>query len=234
MTLPISADYLSLALQDGIQVGETTLRHHQVGDLTLPTGKLVACDPFVTPEAEPFSLHLPRGTYPVVLSVAEIASDQRVAFATVRLKQTSPTRWEMMTTGTNDPSKLEPGHMFGYGVDSGTGCFMDELAGQALTQKMNDERSFFETMMAEMDKTYRHTWSWLNMKFGDGNLIAFSSGEGDGLYGTYAGFDSHGEVAVVVTDFMVFDEDSKTRWGYIANFFTRLRLRLRAGLRGRE
>jgi len=64
-------------------------------------------------------------------------------------------------------------------------------------------------MTAEMDKTYRDTWSWLNMKFGDGNLIAFSSGEGDGLYGTYAGFDSQGEVAIVVTDFMVL-EDSKT------------------------
>lgn len=190
-------------------MGETTLRHHQVGDLILSTGKLVACDPFVTPEAEPFSLPLPCGEFPVVLSVAETATDQRVAFATVRFKQTSQARWEMMATGAHDPSKLEPGHILGYGVDSGTGCFMDALAGRALTQKMNHDSNFFETMMAEMDKTYRDTWSWLNMKFGDGNLIAFSSGEGDGIYGTYAGFDAQGKVAVVVTDFMVLDEDAK-------------------------
>lgn len=209
MTLPISADYLLLALQDGVQAGETTLRHHRVGDLTLPTGKLVACDPFVTPEAEPFSLLLPRGTFPVILSVAETATDQRVAFATIRFKPTSPVRWEMMATGANDPSKLEPGDIFGYGVDSGTGCFMDASSGRALTEKMNDDNNFFETMMAEMNKTYRHTWSWLNMKFGDGNVIAFSSGEGDGLYATYAGLDSQGEVAVVVTDFMVLDEDAR-------------------------
>ncbi len=100
--------------------------------------------------------------------------------------------------------------MFGYGVDSGTGCFMEASAGRALTQKMNDESKFFKTMMAEMDKTYRHTWSWLDMKFGDANLVAFSSGDGDGLYATYAGFDAQGEVAVVVTDFMVLEEDGET------------------------
>jgi Protein of unknown function (DUF4241) len=209
MTLPISAEYLSLALQDGAQIGQTMLRLHPVGDLLLPSGQLVACDPFVTPEATPFNQLLSCGEFPVVLSVAEIPTDQRVAFATVRFKQISPARWEMMATGANDPSKLEPGHILGYGVDSGTGCFMDALAGRALTQKMNDDSNFFETMMAEMDKTYRDTWSWLNMKFGDGNLIAFSSGEGDGIYGTYAGFDAQGKVAVVVTDFMVLDEDAK-------------------------
>jgi hypothetical protein len=209
MTLPISSEYLSLALKDGARAGEAKLRHERIGDLILPSGKLVACDPFVTPEAEPLSLLLPRGTFPVVLSVAEIATDERVAFATIHFKPTTPVRWEMMATGDNDPSKLEPGEMFGYGVDSGTGCFMDALAGRALTQKMNDDSKFFETMMAEMDKTYRHTRSWLNMRFGDGNLIAFSSGFGDGLYATYAGLDSHGEVAVVITDFMVLDEDAK-------------------------
>lgn len=210
MTLPISAEYLFLAFQDGVQNGKAVLRHHSIGDLLLPSGQLVACDPFVTPEATPFNLSLPCGEFPVVLSVEETATDQRVAFATILFKPTSPARWEMMTTGDNDPSKLKPGHMFGYGVDSGTGCFMDALAGRALTQKMNDDSNFFKTMMAEMEKTYRHTWSWLNMKFGDGNLIAFSSGLGDGLYATYAGMDSQSEVAVVVTDFMVLDEDGKT------------------------
>ena len=209
MTLPISIEYLSLALQDGVQIGQTILRLHPIGDLQLPSGQLVACDPFVTPEATPFNLPLPCGAFPVVLSVGEIATDQRVAFATVRFQQTSPVRWEMMATGANDPSKLEPGHILGYGVDSGTGCFMDELAGRALTEKMNDDSNFFETMMAEMAKTYRDTWSWLNMEFGEGNLIAFSSGLGDGLYATYAGLDSEGEVVVVVTDFMILDEDAK-------------------------
>ena len=228
MTLPISTEYLSLALQDGIQSSEVVLRHRAIGDLLLPSGQLVACDPFVTPEALPFNLGLPRGAFPVVLSVAEISTDQRVAFATVCFSQASPVKWEMMATGSDDPSQLQPGEMFGYGVDSGTGCFMDPLAGKALAQKMQaphrslwqtvkglvrrrkKEKEFYEILMAEMDKTYRHTWSWLNMSFGDANLVAFSSGDGDGLYATYAGFDSRGEVAVVVTDFMVLEESGES------------------------
>jgi hypothetical protein len=41
------------------------------------------------------------------------------------------------------------------------------------------------------------------MKFGEGNLIAFSSGYGDGAYATYAGYNANGELCAVVTDFGV-------------------------------
>jgi hypothetical protein len=206
MNLPISPEYLLRAL-DNCKVDGITLIHHRLGDLFLPTGELVACDPFVTPEAQPFKLMFPCGAFPVILSVAEIATDQRVAYATIRFKESAPVAWEMMTTGNHDASTLEAGHIFGYGVDSGTGSFMDRSAGELLSRKMAAETDFFETMMAEMDKTYRHTWSWLDMKFGRGNLIAFSSGYGDGVYATYAGFDSNGEVAVVVTDFAVLPDE---------------------------
>ena len=73
---------------------------------------------------------------------------------------------------------------------------------------MRENDRFFETMIAEMDKTYVHTWSWLDTALGDGNLIAFSSGYGDGLYATYAGFDADGEVSAVVTDFGIAPPDN--------------------------
>ena len=114
-----------------------------------------------------------------------------------------------MATGSNDPATLQPGHMFGYPVDSGTGCFMDHSAGQVLFAKMNAEPDYFKFMMAEMDKTYRHTWSWLNLPMGDANVIAFSSGDGDGLYGTYAGLNAEQQVVAVVTEFEVVP---KLRW----------------------
>jgi len=68
---------------------------------------------------------------------------------------------------------------------------------------MGKEENFYETLMAEMEKTYKHTWSWLDVRIGDGNLIAFSSGYGDGFYGTYAGRDCNGQVSAVATDFGV-------------------------------
>ncbi len=192
-----------MALRDGFQIDDITLRHHHIGNLLLPSGELVACDPFVSPEAEPFNLKLPRGTFPVVLSVAEIDSDERVAYATVRFAQGAPVTWEILSARKQDVSTLEKSEMWVYGVDSGTGCFMDRVAGRVLEQTMRKQENFFETLIADMEKTYRDTWNWLDMKFGEGNLIAFSSGYGDGIYPTFAGRDGNGEISVVVTEFDV-------------------------------
>jgi hypothetical protein len=111
--------------------------------------------------------------------------------------------------------------MFGYPVDSGTGCFMDRAAGQLLTDAMNKSENYYETLIEEMDKSYQHTWSWLNKKFGNANLVAFSSGDGDGMYATYVGFDGEGAISAVVTDFVVlsYETDGVTP----SNFKTRLR-----------
>lgn len=59
---------------------------------------------------------------------------------------------------------------------------MDHSAGEALFAKMTVERDYYKFMMSEMEKTYRHTWDWLNLPIGDANVIAFKSGLGDGLY----------------------------------------------------
>jgi hypothetical protein len=94
VSLPFSVDYLSRVLQDGLQIGERKLNHRHVGDLQLPTGELVACDPFVTPDVDPFHVRMPQGTFPVVLSIEENAGDQRVAFACIPFlpKRRSPGR----------------------------------------------------------------------------------------------------------------------------------------------
>jgi hypothetical protein len=203
MSLPGSANYLALALEHERQVKNITLAHHQIGNLQLPTGALVACDPFVAMDAQPLTVLLPRGTFPVVLRIAQIANDQRVAFASIRLKEDAPVRWKMLLVGNQDASTLKNDEIFDYGVDAGTGCFMDKSAATALDQAMRANAEFYETLIAEMEKTYTHTWSWLDMKFGEGNLIAFSSGYGDGAYATYAGYNANGELCAVVTDFGV-------------------------------
>lgn len=203
MKLPVTKEYLALALQDGCKTETMTLSHHHVGDLTLPSGQLVACDPFIPLDAACFNLLLPCGTFPVLLSIAQIDTDQRVAYATLRLLPAAPNTWVMMTVGDQDTSSLGKGEIFGYGVDSGTGCFMDLSVSHALAERMGEQPDFYETLIAEMDKTYQHTWSWLDMKLGDANLIAFSSGYGDGAYATYAAQDTNGEVCAIVTDFGV-------------------------------
>lgn len=205
MALTVTNDYLCAALSDGRKVGTALLKHHSIGDVALPSGKLVACDPIVFPEAEPFELPLPQGNFPVILSIAMLGSDQRVAFATTRFRNTNPVAWDLMTTEDQDTSSLKPDEIFGYPVDAGTGCFMDVKTSRTLQKVIQANPDFYETIIAEFDKTYVPTWSWTNLKLGSGeqNLMAFTSGFGDGFYASYAGFDDEGEVSVVVTDFSV-------------------------------
>lgn len=208
MSLPVSSEYLALAFADGRKLidpdsGELTLFQHPIGDLILPTGQLIACDPFVAPVSVPFNMPVPTGTFPVILTIADYGHDQRVAFATIRFQQVLPVQWKMMATGSNDPATLEPGHHFGYAVDSGTGCFMDHSAGQALFATMKADPEYYKFMIAEMQKTYRDTWDWLDLTVGDANVIAFKSGLGDGIYATYAGLNADEQIAAVVTEFAV-------------------------------
>lgn len=203
MNLPVSIEYLNIALNNGWEGSEMRLVHKDICELNLPSGRLVACDPFVDPQAHAFSIVLPKGKFPVVLSIAEIGSDQRVAFATVRLAAGSPDRWEMLTLPNQSVETLKPGDMFGYGVDSGTGCFMDIATAAEWSAASGADSDWYGKLSAEMEKTYRHTWSWLNHEFATGNLVAFASGYGDGFYGSYVGIAADGTVAVVVTDFGV-------------------------------
>lgn len=203
MSLPVSPDYLAYALKKKCRVGSLALSHHSVGDLILPTGKLVASDPVAYPETEPFSRPLPKGVFPVVLSVARISTDQRVAFATIRFRESLPAKWQVLTVGddkTDDSLFSE--------VDSGVAGFIDCSAAKAMIAQMRkDEATFNENMDAAMQKTAVDTWSWLNVPFGKGNLIAFSPGCGDGEYVTYVGFDAAGEASVVVTDFGIASDE---------------------------
>src|SRR5690242_12966765 len=100
----LDTSHLSQAFQDGLKLedsnfGEIILRHRSLGELVLPSGKVVACDPFVFPETPPFTLQFSPGSYPVIACVADFTGngDHRVAYAILRLSTQEPVRWEMAT-----------------------------------------------------------------------------------------------------------------------------------------
>jgi hypothetical protein len=207
----VPSKYLGIALQDGYDGGNCSLKHQPIGSLLLPTGKLVACDPLVFFDSKPFELLFPKGEFPVVLSIAQfrrenVDCDQRVAFATIRFCSKPTVAWDMLVLDDQDTTTLGANEIFGYGVDSGTGCFMDERAATSLLKRFKDDISVSDKIGAEMEKTYVHTRSWLNLELDLGlNLVAFSSGVGDGVYASYVGFADDGDITVVVTDFYLIE-----------------------------
>ena len=104
------------------------------GELSLPSGRLVACDPFVflSPKDTPFIL-APRGRFPVVVTLADVSKNQdrshiREAYASILFSSASEVFRKSVPLATEGQKRPEPeGDDFvGFGVDAGTACFVDE------------------------------------------------------------------------------------------------------------
>jgi hypothetical protein len=190
--------------------GPIELKRVSVGNLVLPSGRIVAQDPFVDVYEEPFTRTVAPGTYPVYLTIAHLPDgDQRVAFATVAFRPAVPKTWEMALLPGDDPDELEEDEVFGYGVDLGAGAFVDAETLKDYQQRYADEDDPYERMQL-MEKVAGTTCSYLNLEVDStsgGNLVAFDAGWGDGAYASYFGLDQQG-VCCLVTDFGVLEDEA--------------------------
>jgi hypothetical protein len=212
MALPNFIDYFQDDVEfQNSQFDRVTYYHREIGDLLVPSGRIVACDPLVDPEAIAFTKQVQPGRYPVVLSIVRRGSrDERIALAMVRFSNQKPVRWELAITPENDLTLLKDDEFYGYGVDAGTGCFMSEEAANLLSEKMDEDVDYYELIEEQREKNYVHTRDWADFVLDADsglNIIAFSSGLGDGLYGSYWGYDEANEVVCLVTDFNLIDVD---------------------------
>lgn len=203
----LDSDRLARAFASLEQTDKTGMSIRDIGLLEVTTGQVVACDPMVMPDRNAFTQTVPNGRHPVSIAIARNrGGDERIAYTRLRFSDAAPVRWEMALLEGQDSATLRGDEFFGYGVDAGTGCFMDRRAGQLLEARMQAEDDYYETIMEEMDKTYAHTRSWADLRpdpSAPENVICFSSGWGDGSYPSFFGFDAEGKVAMLVTDFLV-------------------------------
>lgn len=198
-----------------------TFSTHRIGELILTSGRIIACDPLIVPDTR---YHLKKtvkpGHYPVIVSVADFqpVGDTRVACAMLRISDEATIRWEVALI--NEPDAKQTDGRTAYGVDAGTGCFVDWDAAEIIENLVSleivypekDEFEIFcDRVIAEMKKnslgTHGLTVRWADMRVSDdteANIIAFSSGWGDGSYASYWGYDASGNLTSLVTDFALF------------------------------
>ncbi len=182
------------------------------GQLWLPTGQVVACDPFVglgQGESEPFTVAVTPGHYRVEAAVAtltrpgQLPSDDphlRVAAARLVIRDEPTTTWELALQPGQDLAELTEDEFYGYGVDAGTGAFYDASVDGSFPECVADEGPLW-------DAFDRNKWApgphLITAPDTGHNLIAFTSGWGDGAYPTWIGRTAAGEVTCFVTDFFV-------------------------------
>jgi hypothetical protein len=181
-------------------LGDATVAHHELGVVRVPSGTLVAADPTSLPEGA-CAWPVPAGVHPVELRVAELdGGDQRSICAVVRF-------------GGGEPDEWRPATPAEYPIDSGTGSFCDARAVPAVSALVDawvdegDDREFL--IFDVMAEHYVHTWSWANVPVGDElNIVAFSTGIGDGAGVTVFGFRRGRALPVLaLTDFLLLDDD---------------------------
>ncbi|MEU7292804.1 DUF4241 domain-containing protein [Streptomyces exfoliatus] len=184
---------------------DVTFGVREVGELELPTGRLVACDPIVhlcddDERPEPFTVTVPPGRYRVQTAEASFTYpyDHTVnAAARLVIRDTPVARWEPAVVPGEDAPEDD---YFGYGVDAGAGCFLDTVAHHSFPgtddesgvvwDGLDNSPSFPTAFVAEGENGH--------------NIAVFTSGWGDGLYATWIGRDAEGEVVCFVTDFRPF------------------------------
>ncbi|MBL1085073.1 DUF4241 domain-containing protein [Streptomyces actinomycinicus] len=182
------------------------------GELWLPTGRLIACDPFISlghGENEPFTATVAPGRYRVEAAVATLTRPdeppaarphRRIAAARLVIRDEPAATWELALLPGQDPAGLAEDEFYGYGVDAGTGCFYDASADDAFPECEGDEGPLWDAFDQDSWDIGPH----LVTEPGSGHtLIAFTSGWGDGVYPTWVGRTASGEITCFVTDFFV-------------------------------
>jgi Protein of unknown function (DUF4241) len=210
--MPLAPPDLNALFVSGVELpipdGTARVRVVEVGRLTVTSG-VVAGDPFLLdPGDPPFALAVPAGSHPVSVAVAQILPaepgaepDERIAAAMVRFAPDPAARWELAVTAAQDVEVLGAEEFFGFGVDSGTACFADP---QAVKLFADGGIASADVLTDCLAGNYRHTRDWAEFAVGDGtNLVAFSSGWGDGTYPVWAGYAAGGELCALAADFFV-------------------------------
>lgn len=200
-----------------------TFTEVKVGDVFLPTGKIICGDPFFMDYLKPFVYKVAPGKYPVVISIYKVDEGHfRVAYGRIRFSDAAPVRWEQAITEDltdEQVDSIQPGEFFGYGVDAGLACFTDAETNEMFSKAMgefyqkDESKNYYDHLLAAEFKASsgsnpmsRTEGDWNNhypVKGDERNVVMFASGWGDGTYPVYLGYDAAGNAVELITDFGV-------------------------------
>lgn len=184
-----------------------------IGKVTLPTGRVVVCDPFFCGDATCLSREVPPGEYDVQLRNLASELGQRIALARLVIRPNeSATSFEMATYGADDS-----GHFF---VNSGLASYMDERTRVAFADLLSDHyrkqshANYYDDVLAQEfkknavnvgDPLDAGAWNLHRLPGAELNVAIFASGLGDGAYQSWWGLANSGEIVSLVTDFGLLD-----------------------------
>lgn len=195
------------------KIGEMAVDTLEIGDVSLPTGEILACDPLVElGEAKAYIQKTPVGKYSVRIAVVPSEDyGDRYACVKVEFSKNNPVVYELAVTGEEEKmDEAAEDEYYGFGVDAGMGCVADKKSQDEYIKYWNKLEEdgeadnpyddIFEELLSESAKQFpkyqRTGGDWANWTIPDTelNIPIFASGWGDGYYPCYFGYDEKGEL----------------------------------------
>jgi len=188
------------------------LESFEVGKIYLSSGKLVACDPLITNDMQPFSIEFPKGDFSVLLHKER--ESNCVAYAEIIFANAEVTDWKLATTADQNVKDLAEGEVFGYPAESGMGCFMDVDTQESLDKL---EKKLYHSKGADFMGIYEEFFhdyffdengaidQYAFLKPSEdhpGTIFGFETGYGEGFYASYIGYDKNNNPVKIITEFI--------------------------------
>ncbi|MEM7146854.1 MAG: DUF4241 domain-containing protein [Verrucomicrobiota bacterium] len=213
------ADYNAVLNARG-EIEGLPLERLRLSMLACPTGRLVTSDPLACPDMPAFTTSVEPGRYPVDIFIVKTkASGYRIALACLTFSEEPAVSWPLALRDGQKYDELEEGSYFGFPVDAGLACFLDEQTLACYNEFLDDfadreplgnvwDDYFADLFLANArDLNDRNDiGDWLDFhlpKSKEHNMAMFASGMGDGIYPTYWGESASGSPTHLVIDFHV-------------------------------
>ena len=196
---PIVAPHANAIAPIAEESADRKIVAHEVGTISLPTGKIVACDPFTDLHDRALTRTLAPGDYRVRIgTVAE-----SVAYVALVAGDTKVVSWSAAVAEDDSPNDHT------VGVDSGAAAIMSVEAARKLFADPAAEERFGEVAEDQMNSSYGSGKSWALIgvqSAGRVDAVVCYSGGGDGTYRRYWGMDAKYRPIILVIDFAIIDD----------------------------
>ena len=199
------------------KIGEMAVDTLEIGDVSLPTGEILACDPLVElGEAKAYIQKTPVGKYPVRIAVVPSEDyGDRYACVKVEFSKNNPVVYELAVTGEEEKmDEAAEDEYYGFGVDAGMMSFCDvEVVKEYdnFLAKWHNEHpdgnhyddyfaSFFKESEEKLPAYQRSGGDFIECAIPKSGhrLVMIASGFGDGFYQCYYGYDEKDEICEIL------------------------------------
>ncbi|MBD3905840.1 DUF4241 domain-containing protein [Chryseobacterium sp. Ch-15] len=189
----------------------------QIGNVSLPSGKVVVRDPLVSLNGNqsPYFVQAPKGNFPVTIAVVKSEDwGDRYAVVKVEFTKEKPVVYREALVGIEELEGVTEDDFFGFGVDAGLGCitdaevlpFVDKFVDETDVDNLYDD--YFAELFAQSYKNnpdnQRDAGDWINWTVPntDYQIPMFASGFGDGTYPVYFAYDANENICGLYIQFI--------------------------------